>query len=309
MPLMRTVMRFGLGLILVLTVLLSVSVVMGRVFLKSDQFAFVQQLPAPFRSQVYLLDASRYFLYPLATVEGYIQRLSWSPDGNTLYFSAPGLRETGVGFGRDLVALDIRRRTLTRLTRTHDDYEPVMSPDGAALAFVRVENEANIYTFNVQTRQVAALYRSVDQDSWPSWSGDSSRLAVQVCARFNGVCAVTVVNLADQRRVYTYPDRSSRPAWSPREDALTVETINEQFNTVLVLLRGNGTTYEEHPLTDGRFSDHSVTWSPHGERIAFLREQRGVDGLRLIVMDVEGGSPRAVTPPSLLIAAPVWRPR
>ncbi|MDX1994660.1 MAG: hypothetical protein SF029_19915 [bacterium] len=293
----------------VLSVVLVMSAVWAGGLLQSDQFAFVQQLPAPFRSQVYLLDASRYFLYPLATVEGYIQRLSWSPDGNTLYFSAPGLRETGVGFGRDLAALDVQRRTLTRLTRTHDDYEPSMSPDGAALAFVRVENEANIYSFNVQTRQVAALYRSVDQDSWPSWSGDGSRLAVQVCARFNGVCAVTIVTLADQQRVYLYPERSSRPAWSPRGDALTVETINEQFNTVLVLLRGNGATYEQRPLTDGAFSDHSVTWSADGSHLAFLREQRGVAGIRLMVTDVEGGNPRPVTPPSLQIAAPAWRPR
>lgn len=104
--------------------------------------------------------------------------LSWSPDGATLYFSA----NRNDNWERDPVesdiwSIDVADKSLTKLTtRDGPDDDPLLSPDGARIAFLGFDDTlmgyqtSRIYVMNAdgsgRTVLTAGLDRQIDDIAW-----------------------------------------------------------------------------------------------------------------------------------------------
>ena len=76
--------------------------------------------------------------------------LSWSPDGKLLAYSDHASHSEASNSSIFLLSLDsLEVRTLTSPLHSKGDFDPVFSPDGQTLAFVRVSQESSIYTIPV----------------------------------------------------------------------------------------------------------------------------------------------------------------
>lgn len=115
---------------------------------------------------------------------------SYSPDGTRIAYSRTRLDGNGVGVeivtadadGGDVQALD------ADLPEISSDHEPVWSPDGTRIAFVRMypcgecPQGSQIWVADVETRQATRVTLDEDETiSWdesPSWSPDGTRVVV-----------------------------------------------------------------------------------------------------------------------------------
>lgn len=96
--------------------------------------------------------------------------ISWGPDNRRLVFSLE--RSGGL---EQLYLLDTETKEVEVLTEFNIDYYPVWSPDGQKILFKRWNREFDtLYTIDVETRQIAALF-DVDKNTsmWSDWSEDS----------------------------------------------------------------------------------------------------------------------------------------
>ncbi len=99
--------------------------------------------------------------------------ISWGPESRRLVFSLE--RSGGL---EQLYLLDTETKEVEVLTEFNIDYYPVWSPDGQKILFKRWNREFDtLYTIDVETRQIAALF-DVDKSTsmWSDWSDDSQSI-------------------------------------------------------------------------------------------------------------------------------------
>ena len=155
--------------------------------------------------------------------------------------------------------------------------EPVWSPNGTKLAFIRgavdpdegVNPVAELYVVAADGSGLRRLTRDRFQDFSPTWSADSRTIAF-VSHRGGGNPLMTVsANGGRIKRLATggYYDE---PDWSPdgRQLAVSLHAGADQTDIYVVNSDGSGLTQ----LTEAdEEADTSPTWSPNGRRIAFVR--------------------------------------
>ncbi|HXF72957.1 MAG TPA: hypothetical protein VNO79_10160 [Actinomycetota bacterium] len=158
---------------------------------------------------------------------------SWSPDGTTIVFSS-SRAEPSVGpctpgadlrCPTDIYAIGVDGSNLSRLTTDPaPEYQPVWSPDGGAIAFVRtvrVETGSGMLEVprifamdpdGTDVRQVSSGEGRGDEA--PSWSPDGTRL---VFARWNGGWSIRVVDAerSQERMILGGAWFAYEAEWSP----------------------------------------------------------------------------------------------
>ncbi len=156
--------------------------------------------------------------------------LSWAPDGRTLYYAgertANGSGASWNIFSSTIVHADekhFHRATVLRessvIATADESFQPVVSPDGKQIAFLR--NRDELVVFDVTSRAVRTLvppernYSYSDGDIWFSWSPDSRWVAVTYLPNKSWLEQIGVVEVATGR--VTDVTRSgyyeSRPRW------------------------------------------------------------------------------------------------
>jgi dipeptidyl aminopeptidase/acylaminoacyl peptidase len=137
----------------------------------------------PFKSAIWLLDVTDGSVRRLTKwrFNAVVEPTSYSPDGSTLaaqYFDPRGLRA---------VTIDPRSGRLSLLVR--DAIEPVYSPDGTRLAFVRPKSQLSPRRDDATSQPIVELFvaradgggakrllRKRGLVAWPSWDPSGSRL-------------------------------------------------------------------------------------------------------------------------------------
>jgi Tol biopolymer transport system component len=174
---------------------------------------------------------------------------SWSPDGTRIVFSSTRYDssisqcEPGADFQcpTDLYVMDVDGSHVVRLTsEPAPEYDPVWSPDGTRIAFVK--------TFNGTT----------------TFIGSATGIFVM---QADG---------SDVMPVSSHDGGSDfSPSWSPDGRQIAFASIRSEDWDIFVV-NADGT--DEHAIVGpGAYVDDPV-WSPDGRLIAFLQETSGVGG-------------------------------
>ena len=153
--------------------------------------------------------------------------------------------------------------------------DPVWSPDGSRIAFVRSDiNELGIY---VVRRDGSGLHR-IGSGFDPSWSPDGTRIAFGAGAGETSAIFTMRSDGSDRHRL-TRPRFvfDSSPDWSPDGRRIAFVRDNDRLASIHVM-KADGTN--RFRLADGGSPD----WSPDGSRLAFV----GGELDRISVMDANG---------------------
>jgi Tol biopolymer transport system component len=215
----------------------------------------------------------------LTTLPGVEQFPSLSPDGTHVVFTWSGQKQDN----QDIYVQQIGSDSLLRLTTDpRDDYNPVWSPDGLWIAFLRSQPTSPTGLRSRELRLIRPLggpeRKLADiqsQDFFPvaaylAWSPDSNSLVVTDSPGEGQPDALFVVSLeAGEKRQLTTP----------------------------------------HPLV---LADTSPAISPDGSSLVFLRRTSWRSGeLHLLSIGkglIADGDPRRLTPAELLADFPAWMP-
>jgi Tol biopolymer transport system component len=182
-------------------------------------------------------------------------------------------------------------------------FPPIWSPDSRMLAFVTSGGVLErVRADGTERLRVGSDDR---ERRWPRWSPDGTRLAYVVGDSSGGVVHVSAADGSRESRVGS--GRGGLAEWSP--DGTRLVYFAPTVPGDLIIASQVGGQWNESVLLESDADDVLPRWSNDGTRVAFLRMD-GDDGGRLMVIDADGTSVRALTRAgeSLTFALPCWSP-
>jgi Tol biopolymer transport system component len=224
--------------------------------------------------------------------------------------------------GVNLKLLNVSTGASTPLTDGNRlNLDPVWSPDGRRIAFVRTEPRTfHIYVMEIADGVPGSLtrltegndfgrprldFRSRDDHIQPSWSPTGRELLVVsnrgIALGSGAIWRMPMIRdamseariILDEETLYR-----TRPQWSPDGKRILYSSHRGgQFNHLYVLPASGG---EPYPLTFGDWDHFDARWSPDGEWIAYISNRDGASELRLL--QTFGGDDRPVE-----IRKRIWR--
>jgi Tol biopolymer transport system component len=223
---------------------------------------------------------------------------NWTPDSRAIVFAA----ETGEA-PADIWMMDADGSGRTRLTEhPANDTNPAVSPDGSRIAFESDrDGSTEIYVMDRSGTNVQRLTRSAASDGAPAWSPDGTRLAFTSDRDSRAGTDVYTLNPADGSDVRRITDDLTNwaPQFSPDGRALALQ-VNQ--DVVVIDLE----TGARRQLTQGA-NGMNPTWSPDGQRIAFVTTRNGPP--EIFVMNKDGSNPEVlVSLPRGGAIDPRWSP-
>jgi TolB protein len=225
-----------------------------------------------------------------------------APDGRSVVFARYD------GDAIELWRLDLasgREQALTAAGAVN--VEPRLSPDGRRLAWVSTQGTGhfNLFIADIGARglsgarpligerrsEIARYYYSpFDHAINPAWSPDGARIFYvgnsEVAWGTGDIWSVSVAEPADRTKILSEETSwSARPEPSPDGRRVLYSSYHGRQWRQLWLTTPAGAA--PLPLTFGEFDRSGARWSPDGERIAFISNERG--NTSLVVRDAVGG--------------------
>jgi Tol biopolymer transport system component len=241
------------------------------------------------------------------------QRIAFVRDRGGLYRTLPD--GTSWHYSDLVVAnVDGSRRRIVAPRGVYED--PVWSPDGRKLAFVRLRSDnAELYVVAADgtgRRKLAHAVSYVTLDGNPkspnpnpAWSPDGRRIAFT--SNRDGNEDIYVVDVDGGGLVNLTRSRGTdrRPVWSPDGRQIAFRGDRDGNGEVYVMAADGSA---QRRLTRNPAPDNGAVWSPDGRRILFQRALRDI-----WVMNRDGSGQRNLTPdvrPARIAAdtSPAWSP-
>lgn len=199
-----------------------------------------------------------------------------------------------------------------RLTFTEaSEDQPVLSPDGSQIAFVRLEeHHYNLYVMDTDGSNQRVLTTLPDTDNlYPAWSPDGSRILFTSTRTPEGWYAIFEVDPAGgstPQRFAPPEGWGALPVWSPDGSRVAFQYRPESGAGLGVVGADGGNfefTVEQSPRLDG-----GLVWSQDSQQVAFSAHPGGQMS-ELFVLTVEGMTVRRVTTaPSNAVWSFDWSP-
>jgi TolB protein len=255
--------------------------------------------------------------YYLLTIRGNAGSLSTSPPASTATPeptkskpkpaapSAPtGKLVFQTSMGGDFYTINVDGSSLQRIT---DGMDPVWSPSGQQIAFVRWRDPRGVWVVDADGGSARRIF-DWSEARYPSWSPDGTRTVFsrrtggteerELC--FRGRCftipAMTywklgIVNAVDGTFAEPLPtsDVSQTPDWSPAGTPGGERIVYDGDQGLVVQSVDGQDSYEI--TRDAR--DTSPDWSPTGDQVAFVRRQH--DHWEIYVVNDSGSNVRRLT--------------
>jgi Tol biopolymer transport system component len=256
---------------------------------------------------------------------------AWSPDGTLIAYSSSG--EATREDQRDLEIYVMRADGSETRRLTNDqilDAAPAWSPDGKSIAFAHIPGSGNedadgvIVVMDADGRGRAQVTRHPNTldivfDSQPAWSPDG-RLIAFTRATFTPDGQVrfaiqTIDPTGTGERLLI--EDAAEPAWSPDGTNIVFTSTRDRFGETcfhdcspsgeIYVARADGTNPRR--LTISQADDHSPTWAPDGQRIAFTsdRSNRADHQNEIYVIGADGSGLRRLTTNDVWDLEPAWR--
>jgi TolB protein len=211
---------------------------------------------------------------------------TWSPDGKRIAFSSG---RDSTSYRNDIYTMNADGTDVVRLTTDPaTDHQPAWSPDGKKIAFVSFRNEPNLsdcdsspdgcnwelYVVNSDGSGETRLTDSPGQDTEPSWSPDSKRIAFSSERDGNFEIYAMNVDGTGITRLTNDGRKDSSPQWSPlggeiafvREEP-PVSYFDPVPHVYVMSIDGSGV---RRLIDSGPYYEKEPAWSPDGHRIAFV---------------------------------------
>lgn len=160
-----------------------------------------------------------------------------------------------------------------------NDADPVVSPNGTAVAFARGigTGRATIATVPIEGGTVAWQTAERYDVTDPTWSPDGSRVAFVGHTR-DAVAELYVANVETDREqridLAVETTEVAHPTWSPDGSRIAIAVLTRAGTPAISLdlatIAPDGTGLEWIATTEG-LDEEAPAWSPDGSRIAFLR--------------------------------------
>ena len=238
---------------------------------------------------------------------------SWSPDGKRIAFSSNRDGHVIDGFPtHEIYVMDADGGNQQNLTNNpNDDRSPSWSPDGERIVFQSNRDKDNpgnyeIYVMDADGGNLQRLTDNPNQDELPSWSPDGKRIVFSSVreGHFENKFGITdEIYVMDNdggnlQRLTDNPNQDELPSWSPDGKRIVFSSVREghfenKFGITdeIYVMDNDGENLQR--LTENRVYDWSPSWSPDGERIAFMSERDGNN--QIYVMDNDGDNPQNLT--------------
>ncbi len=227
--------------------------------------------------------------------------LDWSPDGSWLVLDDQMPGETGTVLHR----LDLETGHLAPFnydrTGSRGDYYPQVSPDGTRLSFLRSlgEGQTDLFVLHLADGEVERLTTLLQPISAQAWSPDGT-----------AIFFIEVVN--GQPMLRRYDVATATTTWVPVLDVgyrLSIGSERMVFEQRTVRMNLYRVEQDEvlTPLAASSATDRLPTFSPDGQRLAFLSNRSG--SYQVWVRRAEGGLPQPLTALNgVVFSPPHWSP-
>jgi Tol biopolymer transport system component len=172
------------------------------------------------------------------------------------------------------------------------------------------DGNSEIYSMNMDGTNQARLTNRPDEEMYPAWSPDRSRIAL-VAFTPNQVGTedkdVIVMNAdgSGWKDITPVTHNDNHPAWSPDGARIAFSRFvvdRESWEIFVMDADGSNAT----PLTWDDGLDDEPSWSPDGTKITFIGTRDGYS--EVFVMNANGTGRSPVTQDSVMVYTPCWSP-
>jgi Tol biopolymer transport system component/serine/threonine protein kinase len=233
----------------------------------------------------------------------------WSPDGRSLAFSDKDFAEQPDSIF--LVSLETgNRRRLTTPGRLEQDFEPKFSPDGKAVAFVRVHDliVGDIFLVPVEGGEPRRVTSVGGDFAGLTWTHDGQEIVFAYhVGEYGGLWRIKVKGGTPERVAEAAAVNASEPAISRQANRLAYRQISTNSNIWRLPLPFKGKRSVPVKLISSTRSQNVQQYSPDGRKIVFASDRSGTN--QIWVCDADGSNPVQLTfmnAPN--VGTPRWSP-
>ncbi|GAB4512635.1 MAG: hypothetical protein OHK0046_12470 [Anaerolineae bacterium] len=300
---LRIIGRLSLLLAVVALAMVVVSLLAGSAFAVEPQLTYVAE--GTDKNTIWLVDVGRGLRAPLAVLDGQVDGLRWSPDGEQLYFSWRGARH-----GWRIARLIPGTGDLTFITSLDNTFWPDLSRDGRLIYQHYDEDDiSQIFLMDMDTNQREMLYYGglYERTARPVWSPIAPVIAYE---------AGLTVGTSDIRLMHVETRQITpltgtdfayiMPTWSPDGADIAYARYGASAAN---LWRLDVASRTPQPLTETVAFDLFPAWSPRGDRIAFISNREPDGQQRIYLINADGTALRLLHQDMQTRSAPAWRPR
>ncbi len=173
--------------------------------------------------------------------------------------------------------------------------QPVWSPDRSRVAFAGLRGgNWDIYTVAADGSDLRRLTTDPERDDYPKWTNDS-RIVFQR-GPFECPCEVWIArdDGTGAHRLDTGPGNAITPEPAPHTRKLAFASDRDGAWSLYTMKLDGGSIQQLTDAAGLTFGDFNPRWSPVGNRIAFLRDDNGIDN-DLFVIGANGQDLRRLT--------------